>query len=257
MEGLSVFDFNFLDEINISSLKEELFEDGSYNILPYKQLEHYPNTYFQKVGVDLAIYQFPTLELINFLKEWVIEGETIEIASGRGIIGKALGIPCTDSRIQEDEDYKKIILKQMQRPVTYGDHVEKLDCIEAIKKYKPKVVIASWYTGLYDMHLKPLNGYGTNEEEFIDDIETYILIGNESVHRTKFLMTKQHREYKAPWLISKAEDRKLNRIYIWTKKPIMVSAKKFNFKMQLKKSNPDKVQKLSQPFRAVVLNPEL
>lgn len=238
VENNKRLNFNMLDEINISVLKNELFEDGNFQLLSQKRLANYSGDYFIKVCSDMGMYQIPTQELIAFLKEWVVEGETIEVAAGRGIIGKELGIPCTDSMVQKTDKVRKIMLDSNVVPVVYGEHVEKLDALAAIKKYKPSVVIASWLTGHTDMNGNALNMYGCNEEDFIDDVDTYILIGNESAHFTKSLLTRKHREYRAKWLFSRGIDQRQNRIFIWSKNPISLNAKKFGFKMKLSKVNP-------------------
>ena len=241
---------NFLDDLNLNVFKNELFDNNEYIMPEYKQISQYPDKYYQIVCSDIGLYQIPTKELIDFLQAWVIPGKTIEIeiGSGRGIIGKALGIPCTDSKIQETDEMRKLLRESRVAPVTYGEHVEKLEAREAIKKYKPSVVIASWFTGQKDMHGYEIFVHGCNEENFIDDIDTYILIGNESVHRTKSLLTRIHREYTAKWLCSRAHDQKLNRIYIWTKNPVMIQAKKYGFKMKLSKADPRKVPEKHEHF---------
>ena len=50
--------------------------------------------------VKNAIYQILTTELVDWLKKYIGEKKAIEIGAGKSGIGRALGIPATDSAMQ-------------------------------------------------------------------------------------------------------------------------------------------------------------
>ena len=93
-------------------------------------------------GVRHGLYSFPTEELCSFLRERVRGRRAIEIGAGHGALAKALAIPATDNRQQEDEPVKSHYAALRQPTVPYGEHVEKLDAAAAVEKYCPDVVIA-------------------------------------------------------------------------------------------------------------------
>ena len=93
-------------------------------------------------GVRHGLYSFPTEELISFLKDRIRGRSAIEIGAGHGQLAKALGIPATDNRQQEDPRMKAYYLARGQATVPYGDHVDALDAAEAVKRHRPQVVIA-------------------------------------------------------------------------------------------------------------------
>ena len=73
-----------------------------------------------------GLYGFPTVELVEHLRELIGGRAAIEIGSGHGVLADALGIPATDSRQQEREPYRSAILAAGQPTVPYGPNV--IDC---------------------------------------------------------------------------------------------------------------------------------
>ena len=56
-----------------------------------------------------GLYTLPTVELIDYLAGIVCGKRAIEIGAGMGVIGRSLGIPITDSRMQELPEVKSIL----------------------------------------------------------------------------------------------------------------------------------------------------
>jgi hypothetical protein len=86
--------------------------------------------------VKSARYTIPTIELIDFLKARIGNRKAIEIGSGNNDLGWYLGIPQTDSYIQQTEAMKTLYSALGQVPTSPKPDVEKLDAIAAIKKYQ-------------------------------------------------------------------------------------------------------------------------
>jgi len=171
-----------------------------------------------------SIYQFITREMIHWLKEQIGDRPAIEICSGNGGIGRHLGIPATDSYMQTWPHIIEYYLKMGQRPIFPPADVLKFEANEAADHFKPKVVIGAFVTQKYkhsDVNsINPGSVYGVDEEELLKKVETYILFGNEEPHKGKRIYNIPHRCYKFPWLVSRAFDQTLNRVWIWDKRDI-------------------------------------
>ena len=204
--------------INLKDIGKRLIINGNFQILPFNEYKDFQADELRLFGHKHGMYTLPTKELIDFLAEFVIKDNTIEVGSGVGVIGKALNIPCTDNKHQNRYEVRKAYEKNGQPIVPYGDHVEEIDGLEAVKKYKPKVVISSWVTGKVDIAGNPLNMHGFNEMELLDLVDTYVMVGNHEVHKTKVIMRIPHRRYTAPWIKSRATYPRENSIYVWSKK---------------------------------------
>jgi hypothetical protein len=96
--------------------------------------------------------------------------------------------------------------------------------MEAIKKYRPKVVVAAWVTQLYQDGDTPKkigsSIHGVDEAWVLDNVETYIFVGNEHVHKDKRILSRPYREIRNPhYVVSRAFDQTQNVIWIWGKTP--------------------------------------
>ena len=166
-----------------------------------------------------AVYQLPSVELVEWLRTRIAGRSAIEIGSGNGAVGRALGIPRTDNRCQEWPDVQIYYALTGQPIVSYGKDVVRLDAIKAIAAYKPKVVVAAWATHLYraEEHERGGNQYGIDEDAILDSavgVEAYIHVGATSSHSKKRILSRPHEEVRADWLFSRAkpEDRV---IWVW------------------------------------------
>jgi hypothetical protein len=116
------------------------------------------------------------------------------------VLAQALDIPATDNRQQEDEDIRAYYRALGQPMVPYGDHVEKLDAIAAIAKYRPQVVIACWVTHRFEADCLEAGGSATGVDEaaVVAACEEYIVIGNERVHAGKPIWALPTRSSRRP-----------------------------------------------------------
>lgn len=210
-------DFTIIDSKKHEEIKKCVLGSGRFKLYKSSFYKEYDPIDVQGFAVQNALYQIPTIELIEFLKQWVIPGKTIEVAAGHGFIGKCLRIPSTDLKIQNYNEIKLYYKLLKQPTIAYPERVKTLGALEAIKKYKPKVVIASWCTSKIDINGQELNAFGPDEEQIINNVDTYIMIGNDFTHGTKLIRKYPHRVYTAKWLVSRSARHDLNRIYIWTK----------------------------------------
>jgi hypothetical protein len=211
-----------LQDTDVSYLDRVLLKrDGSFAALPASTVKAYPHEHVQIWCHKKARYNIPTEEQILFLKTEIGERSAIEIGAGMGDLGGLLGIPMTDSYIQTTVEMQLYYKSLGQPTITPPPTVEKLDAVQAITKYKPQVVVASWVTQLYrDGDSENNVGAcisGVDEEWTLDHCDTYIFIGNEAVHKDKRILKHLHRTCKPHWLVSRAYDQSKNVIWIWGK----------------------------------------
>lgn len=145
-----------------------------------------------RFGHEKGIYSFPTIEGVAFIKEIIAgrEQAALEIGAGNGCWGKALGIRSTDSYLQRRPDVAAQYAKLRQPAASYGPHVEKLEAIKAIRKYRPKIVVASWVTQKFraDRFCMRGNADGVDELRLLELVDEYILIGNTMQHSDKMII---------------------------------------------------------------------
>ena len=146
----------------------------------------------------------------------------IEIGSGCGDLAHYLGITATDNCMQKWREIKRHYRLVGQPTIKYPDFVQSLDAIEAIDQYKPEVVVASWVTQWIDPDQPPPPGggniWGVKEDEILKRKCVYIFIGNHAVHGSKKIMSILHKEYKLPFLRSRANQPELDRVWIWNER---------------------------------------
>ena len=172
-------------------------------------------------GVRHGIYSFPTQELVGFLKERIAGRGAIEIGAGHGVLAAALNIPATDNR-QQEEPAMRAYYKSIRQPtVPYGENVEKLDALTALRRYRPRVVVACWVTHVMD----PKNpgagrsATGVDEAQLIAECDEYIFIGNEHVHHQKPIWSLPHEKLKPAWLYSRAANGTKDFVAMWRRRP--------------------------------------
>ena len=142
-----------------------------------------------------GIYQLPTWELIDWLKEAIGRRMAIEICAGRSCLGRPLGIPMSDSYLHLHPDMQRMYQMLKQTPTQPPDDVERLTANEAVRKYKPQVVIGAWVTQLGTEGLDQTNPCGTDEEAILDTGCIYIHIGNVGAHGKKRILNRPHLEF--------------------------------------------------------------
>ncbi|EMK1731203.1 hypothetical protein V8N76_004508 [Salmonella enterica] len=135
------------------------------------------------IGHVAGLYSFPTLELVETLRGIIAgrESQTIEIGAGNGGLCRALGIRGTDNYHQEGGTLSSQYYDANGvPPVQYGDHVERIQATDAMRKFKPKVVISCWVTHKWDPRRPHLKGnmYGVDEHYILNRCDEYIFIGS-------------------------------------------------------------------------------
>lgn len=175
-------------------------------------------------AVKNAVYQFITEEMITFLKAVIGKRAAIEICAGNGAIGRSLSIPATDDYQQQRPDikaYYEFIIRQA--PTSPPSDVTKMEACEAVRYYKPQVVVGGYVTQLYkegDEGKIPSSVYGVDEEWILDNTECYVIFGNINSHNQKRIFERNHVELHFPWLVTRSLDQSDNRVWIWDDKII-------------------------------------
>jgi hypothetical protein len=210
---------NSLNNVPIDGLIELLVKDNKIVPAPYKEVMKFTQEQISLFCLRAAIYQVPTLELIQFLQDEIGNTSAIEIGSGNGCFGRALGIKMVDNKMQNWPMIRALYFTNMQPTVVYGDDVEELDAIEGVKKYKPSTVVATWVTHKYDESTRSGNAFGVTEEQLFElGVKKYIHVGNLHTHAMKPLIrTMRPRVIKADWLVSRSMAYQDNVIFIFEK----------------------------------------
>jgi len=208
----------FIPTDGITDLSPELLES---NRLKLFHAEHYKKYKWNDLRLFChyyARYGLPTIELVDYIKMLIHGRSAIEIGAGAGDLGFHLGIKMTDSYQQTDPLIKMIYEAMGQPVITYPPDVEKIDALDAVIKYQPKVVVASWITSHSPtQQVYCSNPEGIKEAKILDLIDTFIIIGNIDVHGTKPILKIGHAVIQEPWIVSRAKNQSHNCIYIWDK----------------------------------------
>jgi hypothetical protein len=209
-----------LPNVDTSELDAALLDERGYlKIVPSSIYLQFDPVYTRLWCHKHGFYCLPTTELIEWLRQNIVPHKTIEIGAGNGAVGRALGIPITDSCFMEKPEVAEHY-KLMGQPVTtYAPDIIKADALAAISGFKPSVVIACWVTHKYlpTEAWREGNKWGIEERIILNKVKKYILVGNTTVHDKKPIMDIEHEELYFPWLLSRLQNQENNRIYIWHK----------------------------------------
>lgn len=211
---------DILPRCDILPLEALFVKEGNIFPVPFKEIQDFSQESISYFCVKYGLYQLPTTELIEFLSSEIFSKDAaIEIGSGNGCIGRALGIKLTDNKMQTWPNIKKLYNNLAQEPVRYGEDVEEISANDAIIKYKPDVIVGCWVTEKWYPGMRNGNMWGIEEYRmFNDGIKKYILCGNKNVHgKSKLVKIMPPKKYKFPWLISRSLKREDNIIYIFNK----------------------------------------
>ncbi len=200
-------------------LPDLLDAGGQLKLLPAAAYDAIPRDSLRLWRHLHARYGLPTVELVAWLLERIAGRKTVEIGSGAGDLAFYLGIPATDNRMQEWPEIHFYYRMIGQPVIRYPAFVQTLDALDAVKEYRPEVVVASWVTEWIDPNL-PVpdtggNAWGIKENEILATGCDYILIGNVAVHGRKKILAQPHREFRLPFLRSRAIHPHLDRVWVW------------------------------------------
>lgn len=187
-------------------------ERGGLRPVPAGALERVPQDHLMQWCVERAIYQPPIAELIDLLAERIAGRRAIEIGSGGAGIGRALGIPSTDSYIQTTPEVRALYAQMQQPVVEPPEYVERLDALAAIEKHNPDVVLGCFVTNLYKDGDKGGSVFGVDEDLLLKRC-AYIHVGN----RSKRILKLPYLELAPRWLRSRAIVQSDNVIWEWEK----------------------------------------
>lgn len=194
-------------------------EGGLLKVLPAAVYAGYDPNELSLWCVRRGYYCLPTIELVLLVKQLIGERSAVEIGSGHGALGRALGIPTTDSKMQDRPDISVHYERIGQATTTYPESVEKLTALEAVEKYKPKVVVAAWVTHRFNEKAPEREGnqYGVDEGKLLGKpfVKRYIFVGHERVHRKKPILERKHDTYKGSFLHGRPTDREGNVVWVW------------------------------------------
>lgn len=199
---------------DISDIEKIAMPDGVMTVMPFdfwKQFDHNARMYFMWVH---GVYCIPTTELIEWIRANTV-GSSIEIGSGTGAIGKALGIPATDNKMQEEPEIAMRYAMGGQPTIKYPRHIEKLDAHEAVMRYRPDTVVGSFITHRFESGQSEGNMFGVQEEFILQNCKRYINIGNLVTHASKPILNMPHLEYQFEWLITRGVDQSKNVIFVF------------------------------------------
>lgn len=201
---------------------------GIPRVLPAATVQAYPHPLLLQLMVEEGLYVWPTLELAQWLHQ---RGVEMEIGAGNGALAEYMCIRATDNYSQAP-DYRcppKLAGKQWiwqqgqdamraagQAFVTYGLHVERIEAMEAVIRYKPAVIVGLFITHQFKTGDQDGNQFGPDEEKLIRRA-TYIMVGNAHTHRNKRILPLANETHEFPWLITRGTDQALNRIWVWNK----------------------------------------
>lgn len=208
---------NVIKNLDVTDIEDIMIQDGKIVPVGFDVLKKFSQEQLSVFCHKHALYQLPTTELIDFLKSELEYFYTIEIGAGNGCIGRSLTLQMTDNKMQLRPDVKLMYDLQGQPTIKYGDDVEELDAISAVKKYKPDAVVACWVTHLFKEGMTVGNMFGIEEELLFENgVKKYVHVGNELTHAQKPILQKYPvKKCQFPWLLSRSMSRENNVIYIF------------------------------------------
>lgn len=207
-----------LDTTNLRDLAPDVIDaEDRPRVMP---ASYYADTNSQErawLGLRYGLYGLPTEELCAWLTDRIAGRSAIEIGAGNGRLAEQLGVSATDSYLQEDPAVGAYLLSTGQPRTFYGPNVERLEALDAVRKYRPAVVIGSWITHRYNPRRHGLGGnqYGPKIEAILDRCEEYILIGNTKTHAKNPLWKREHELFHFPWIYSRSVTNTPDFIAVW------------------------------------------
>lgn len=205
---------------------DELFLDGDgrMRVLEAEMLRSFPHFALQNWAQARGRYQFPTAELIQWLRARIAGRQCVEIGAGYGDIGRNVGgVTLTDSYFQTSEAMRLLYGAMVTHPIVPPADVMKREATAAAMKYNPDVMLACWVTQCYQpgdegSETTPKIGSCVGGVDFaglLPYVGELIFVGNAETHKSMRLLALPHEEYSFPWIVSKAHDQGLNRIWVW------------------------------------------
>lgn len=202
-----------IEREDISEL-QALIKGDNFKIMSKDWFDQFSDNQVKYFMLMEALYVLPTEELITFLDE-ELGDNAIEIGSGRGFIGRELGLVCTDSKLQNRPDIKLTYTLMGQPTINYPKHVRPMDALTAVKVLKPEEVLGCFVTHKWREGMQNGNEWGVDFEILLRKVKKLVLVGNKEIHKNNPIMKLPHREVALEGLITRAMNQEENRIFIW------------------------------------------
>lgn len=205
----------------IAALDAGLLDNGRMRSLPAADLRLVPHMALQQWAQLRGRYQFPTVELIEWLRARIAGRKCVEIGAGYGDIGRNVGgVTLTDSYFQTAQEMRHHYGKVLgQHAISPPPDVMRREGAAAIWRYQPAVCLACWVTQKFEAGDEAAQTGscvgGVDFHKLLSKVGELVFVGNAKVHRDMRLLAEPHEEYAFPWIVSRATDQSLNRIWVW------------------------------------------
>lgn len=201
-----------------------LDERGLYTAVHSAAFQRVPTADLQLWGSAHAVFQFVTIELLDWLKTEIGEAKALEICAGNGVISRSLGIVGVDNRIQQKAYFQRNAID------FYGElhpdnftapprEIKNYNANDAVRIFRPEVVVGAFVTPKVTRadNARGImgNGYGPDMFEMFKRLKKYIHFGNRRTHLPNPIYDLPHLELEYPWLVTRCVDPSLNRVWIW------------------------------------------
>jgi hypothetical protein len=210
------------DMNEVRALTEQAIdENGVLRVMPSEFYARFSQQALSTLCILNGCYALPTFELLDVINQKIMEvspsRNAIEIGSGNGVIGKALGITCTDNWMQDRPEVRSHYELTQQVVVPYGKHVLRMDAEQAVDHYRPDVVVASWVTHIYrpDQCERGGNAWGVDEAALLKKIRRYVFVANLQTHAKKPLLETGHTVIRGDFLFSRSMASDQCALIIW------------------------------------------
>ena len=136
-----------ISDEDISELEDMMSNSSEFlRPIPTAEAEKFGHNKLRLFMHKYGLYTFPTTELIEYLAGLIQGKSAIEIGAGMGVIGRSLGIPITDNKMQEWPEVKACYDACMQPTIKYPSDIIEMAAVEAVRHYKPDIVLGSYIT---------------------------------------------------------------------------------------------------------------
>jgi hypothetical protein len=190
---------------------------GDQKLISYSELVRFAPQTIMAFCKFFGFHTIATKELTDWIAEEIGDKHAIEICAGRGIIGKELGIPQTDSRLIEKNSELRDLYALCEECIDpFPERILTYDAISAVEHFKSHTVIGSWVTELSPYPRDyPSSPYGVDEHRLLKNCKKYIMLGNENTHKKKTIRRFPHRIARPYGYVTRSVVPEKNIIYIW------------------------------------------
>ena len=176
-------------------------------------------------GNEIIYLYFNSKEKIKPFIESVLKENLLnqvdEIIEKNSIGNNIIGLNLSSTTIDEDAQQRVVfdmLVKELPLPI-YPDFIECIDTTDAIEKYKPDVIISSWYTS--NMKNEDINNEHFKRTDLLSLYNkykfTYFLLGNKNIHSRLEILDIPHFEFYSSDILKarvSQENSINNRLYI-------------------------------------------